>query len=330
MSSYFLVPALLESRLTYASEIAARTKYSDHFLCVWQLWKSDKWSYGGSGKGCLNDDMSFQIGKAQIILAGLGLSIFLASHRKKGKNGIPFLILGWTLVCALLTIEQSKPLWDLLSPVMSIFQFPWRFLPFVVFGTAYFAAYIVFIFHDVKIRTIVVVLLSLGILSISGKYFSKPWKYSFDEYSSMFLTQKYIGQKAAYEIPEYFPRTGDYKTWRLYDKSETGFYTNKFKYKINTPFHKIFIVDENEITLPIHYFPFWEIKINNIRILPMYFDKLGRPQFSGLPPHSTISVRYNETPIEKVGNVLSLTAFAALVFFSLNKKIWKKMSSILS
>jgi len=45
LASYFLVPALLENKLTYATEIASKTKYSDHFLCAWQLWKADRWSY---------------------------------------------------------------------------------------------------------------------------------------------------------------------------------------------------------------------------------------------------------------------------------------------
>jgi len=329
LASYFLVPALLENKLTYATEIASKTKYSDHFLCAWQLWKADRWSYGGSGTGCVNDDMSFQIGKVQLLLAVIGLGIFIHSLWKKGNNNIPFFILGWTVFSAFLTLELSRPIWDLFSPVMSIFQFPWRFLPFVVFGTGFFASYIVHIFANKKMQILIVIVLSMGVLFISSKFFSKPWKYTTDEYRSMFLTEKYIGQKAAYEIPEYFPRTGDYKTWRMYDRSEIGFYTNTLSYKINTPFYKEITVDQEQITLPIHYFPFWEISINGKKTIPRYFDTLGRPIFSGLALPSIVEVRYNETPIEKTSNIITVITFITLITIITNKKIWKKMNAIL-
>ncbi len=145
----------------------------------------------------------------------------------------------------------------------------------------------------------------------------------------MFLTEKYIGQKAAYEIPEYFPRTGDYKTWRMYDRSEIGFYTNTLSYKINTPFYKEITVDQEQITLPIHYFPFWEISINGKKTIPRYFDTLGRPIFSGLALPSIVEVRYNETPIEKTSNIITVITFITLITIITNKKIWKKMNAIL-
>jgi hypothetical protein len=329
LGSYFLIPAVLENKLTYANEIAAKTKYSDHFLCAWQLWRADTWSYGGSGTGCLNDDMSFQIGKLQLILSGLGLGVFLYSLKKKWNHSIPLFILGWTILCGFLTITFSKPIWDLFSPIMSMFQFPWRFLPFVVFGVAFFAPYLTHIITNRRVHIIIVLMLSMATLFISGKFFSKPWKYSLDEYESMFLTQKYIGQKAAYEIPEYFPRTGNYKAWRTYDKSEVGFYSNKLTYEENKPFYKRILVDQIQMTLPIHYFPFWEITVNGTKITPTDFDVLGRPILSALQSHSTVVVRYNETPIEKFGNFISVFSMMILLLISASKNIWKKTISIL-
>ena len=332
LASYFLVPAILENKLTYASEIASRTNYNDHFLCVWQLWKANKWSFGGSGTGCLNDDMSFQIGKIHLLLAGFGGGIFFAQLIKdKKKKGLylSLFILSSTLLSAFLTVNVSKPLWDLFSPIMSMFQFPWRFLPLVVFGTAYFASHTVLVLKNKRTNIIVTVILSLGLLYTSSKFFFKPWKYTANEYKSMFLTKKYVEQKAAYEIPEYFPRSGDYGTWRTYDKSEAGFNLNPLSYKISTPFYKEITVDQGKITLPIHYFPFWEIRINGKSSLPSHLDTLGRPVFSGLPPHSTVVVKYNETPVEKTGNSITVITFIILIFFCVNKKLWKKTNTIL-
>ena len=332
LASYFLFPAVLENKLTYATEIASKTKYSDNFLCVWQLWKANKWSFGGSGIGCLNDDMSFQIGKFHLLLAGLGMGVFftqLMKNKKKKEVYLSVFIFCWTLFSAFLTLYPSQPLWNLLSPAMSLFQFPWRFLPFVVFGTAYFASYVTLVLKNKKINIIVTVILSFGLLYTSSKFFSKPWKYTADEYKSMFLTKKYIEQKAAYEIPEYFPRSGDYKTWRAYDKSEVGFNTNSLFYKVNTPFYKEIMVDQGRVTLPIHYFPFWEIRINGKNTVPSHLDTLGRPVFSELPRHSTVEVKYNETPIEKIGDIMTIITFIILIFFCLSKKLWKKTNTIL-
>ena len=332
LSSYFLIPAIIENRLTYASEIASRTKYADHFLCVWQLWKANSWSFGGSGVGCMNDDMSFQIGKIHILLAAIGIGLFFLALRKRGKKKelfIPFFILGTTLFTAFLTISASKPVWDLFSPLMSVFQFPWRFLPFVVFGVAYFVSRIPSELANKRIEIISSIILSLILLFSSSKFFSRPWKYTLDEYKSMFLTDKYVQQKAAYEIPEYFPQYGDYAKWRTYDTSSNGFGKNYLNYKINKPFIKEIITEEKTITLPIHYFPFWEIYVNGKKTVPENFDTLGRPFLSDLPPHSDIVVRYNETPDEKTSNVITLITLITLMTVITNKKLWKKVNTIL-
>lgn len=333
LSCTFLVPALLEGNLTYANTIASKTNYADHFLCTWQLWRASAWSYGGSGIGCMNDDMSFQLGKPHIILGVLGLLIFfyelLIQKKRDNLIVISFFIFFVGIFSTFLTLPYSKPIWDLLSPVMRVFQFPWRFLPFSLFFLSYFAAYIITFIKKLEIKIGVVTLLSFTLIFLSHKFFSKPWKYNLYEYSAMFLSDKYIQKKAAYEIPEYFPRVGDYKTWRLYESKEIGFYTNRLVYKVNKPFYKEIKIDQNQIILPIHYYPFWEITIDGKIFVPHTFDKLGRPILTDLSTHSTIVVRYNETPIEKIGNGMSIISFGLLVFVCLNKKLWKKMNAIL-
>jgi hypothetical protein len=332
LSSYFLIPAVLENKLTYANEIASRTKYTDHFLCAWQLWRANKWSFGGSGIGCLNDDMSFQIGKVHILLAGIGIGVFLLhliTKKKKKDFVLPALILGFSLLTAFLTIDISKPLWDLFAPMVKVFQFPWRLLPFVVFGVAFFASYSINLLKNEKINAGIAIVISLGILYSSHKFFSKPWNYSTDEYSSMYLSDAYIQQRAAYEIPEYFPRSGNYSAWRAFDKSTTGFDAYPMQFKVNTPFYKELVVNTGLLTLPIHYFPFWEIRINGVVYHPKSFDSLGRPILSNLPINSTITVRYTETLTEKAGDIITILAFIALVAITTNKHLWKKMNTIL-
>lgn len=321
LSAYFLFPALLETSLTYAKEVASKTHYSDHFLCGWQLWSAQSWSFGGSGVGCYADDMSFQIGKLHLILAAVGCGV---AFSKKKLSAIPRFILVFGILSAFLTTYASSFIWKVLSPLIAVFQFPWRFLPFVVFSVAFIAAYTTALFKKQTIQASILLMISVCILFTSSKFFTKPWLFSLQEYSQMTLSDSYIASRAAYEIPEYFPRYGDYTTWRSYSSSSSGFPTTSAIQKEGKPFYKEFTTQESIITLPIHYFPFWTITVNGNRVFPHFFDSLGRPILMNLPAQSQVIVRYNETPIEKAGNYITVIAFITLIFVMFKKNLWNK------
>lgn len=330
LSSSFLIPALLENKLTYANDIASKTKYADHFLCTWQLWKATNWSYGGSGIGCLNDDMSFQVGKPHIILGILGMIIFLYElfRKKKVQNVLLSLfVLALGVFSAFLTLSFSKPIWDLFSPIMKVFQFPWRFLSFLLFSLSFFSAYVFAHIKNVKIQAVGVVVCSLALLFLSGKFFSNPWQYSLDEYTSMFLTEKYIEKKAAYEIPEYFPRIGSYQAWRASEKNGLDSNMDNILTLINRPFYKQYKMMSENVAIPLHYFPTWNITVDSVLVTPTHFDTLGRPQIKA-PIGSIITVTYRETPIEVIGNTLTGIGFVFLFLLAVNKKLWKKLNHI--
>lgn len=330
LSASFLVPALVENRLTYASNVASKTDYADHFLCPWQLWKAQNWSYGGSGAGCLNDDMSFQLGKPQSILGLMGIVAFLYGYftkRKKMHPGLSFFILVVGIGSTFLTLSYSKPLWDLLSPIMRVFQFPWRFIPLVLFAISYFAAFVFMHIKNIKIQSLLVIATSFCLFFLSGKFFSQPWKYSLGEYTSQFLTEKYIEGKAAYEIPEYFPRTGSYEVWRAYEKQNKKFYANPIVTLRDEPFHKEYKTTIETTTLPLHYFPVWHITVSGQQIQPSQFDPLGRPQIEA-PIGSIITVTYRQTPVQMFATNLSLIGLVSLVLLATNKKLWQKLRHI--
>ncbi|MFZ3010557.1 MAG: hypothetical protein WA100_01705 [Microgenomates group bacterium] len=330
ISASFLFPALVENRLTYASSIASKTNYADHFLCPWQLWKAQNWSYGGSGIGCMNDDMSFQLGKPHIILGLLGLVAFLYGYmwKRKGIHAqFSFYLLAIGIGSTFLTLPYSKPVWDLLSPVMKVFQFPWRFIPLILFAISYFSAFVFLYIKNAKIQMSLVIIASLCLFFLSGKFFSQPWKYSLDEYTSQFLTEKYIERKAAYEIPEYFPRTGSYEEWRTYEKNGKEFYANPLITLRDEPFNKQYKTVVEKTTLPLHYFPVWHISIAGKGTVPQEFDSLGRPQIVA-PIGSIITVIYGQTAVEMFGTILTLIGILALVFLGTNKNLWQKLRHI--
>jgi hypothetical protein len=328
LSSYFLLPMMLENNLTYASYVATLTKYWDHFVCPSQLWQS-AWGFGGSTKGCV-DGMSFKIGKLQLIFAFMGMILFIFMSfqsriavrdklRRESRffsNWIPDQVrndkriktyfIPYSLFFILLTLGSlfmstylSKPLWDALSPILSLFQFPWRFIAFSLVGIAFFAAF----FLDAitfKFKNIFLVFLILFLIINYSKYFSGQ-SVSKQRFEKTYLSKEYIEQKVAYKIAEYLPRTANYSIWRTYEK---------------TPPKKAMI--------NIHYFPFWKIFIDGKTYVPTKFDELGRPMIDS-KKDSNIQILYKETPIEKLGNFITILSFGILLYTVKSRKLWNRL-----
>lgn len=295
LSAYFWIPFILELPLTYAREVAELTNFSNHFLCISQLWTTPFWGFGGSGPGCI-DGMSFMVGKVLLLLATLGIiSVFVRAKTIKLKS-VYVLFFMMTIGAIFLTSYQSSFVWEIFKPVLSFFQFPWRFIPIALFGLAFFAAHFI---DKVRIpfKGVAIVVLLLYILLNNQKYFSykAPETHSQLYYESA----EYKSRRAAFEVPEYFPKTGAYTAWRaLENKPITTNYSPSF--------NKFFSFSRlGTVSIPIHYFPFWKIYVNGTHVVPTTFDTLGRPNIFISGP-STVEVRYTQTVAERIGNVITL------------------------
>ncbi|KKP52529.1 MAG: hypothetical protein UR42_C0006G0005 [Candidatus Roizmanbacteria bacterium GW2011_GWA2_33_33] len=219
LSGYFWLPAIAEMSSTWAKEVATLTSFQNHFLCLNQLWDSP-WGYGGSTQDCISDGLSFKIGKLQIIFFTLGLLMFLYKTLVK-KNKINKILLFFTiysLFFLFLTLYQSKLIWELFSPIMSVVQFPWRFIGPSLLGISFLASYF---FQNLKIpiKSFIVFFLILATIFINQKYF-KGQTIKQTEFEKRYLTQSYIEKKAAYAIAEYLPKTIDYNYWRSLEKKK--------------------------------------------------------------------------------------------------------------
>lgn len=204
LTAYFWLPALLEMKYTIAKEMAAKTNFHDHFLCWWQLWQSP-WGFGGSTAGCIEDGMSFMIGKIQIIFFILGIMLFLHNQFTKNNKLQPVLsfFIIYPISLLFLTTYQSQFIWDYFSPLMSVIQFPWRFIGLSLLGIAFFSVYF---FHKLTIplKNFFIIFIVISVLIINGKHFSGK-EISNKAFEKKFLSQEYIENKVALSIPEYFP-----------------------------------------------------------------------------------------------------------------------------
>lgn len=336
LSSYFLLPLFFEMNQTQAAMLAKDTRYQDHFLCAWQLWRANGWHYGGSVPGCDGDQMSFQLGKMQVVFASLGFTILLwkiFKQRKLDEYKIPVFISLLTLISLFLTLYESQFVWDKLSFIFALFQFPWRFLVFGMLGTTFFSAYL---FHALKIPLKSIIIFALIIISfmIGRKYFGKPL-YDPMTYNGKYNSLKYRQSVVAYKVREYLTKEAQFNYWwnmnpELEKPNKINFDYNlpietkaKFSVLKNNYFNKeIQVSSASTVKINVHYFPFWQIYLNGVRYMPNKFDELGRPVIKISRP-TTILINFEQTMIEKVGNTLTIfgSILLLLSIYSMRPKL---------
>ncbi|MBP9690681.1 glycosyltransferase family 39 protein [Candidatus Woesebacteria bacterium] len=309
LASYFLMPAVGELEGVQASTIATITQYQVHFLCPLQLWYSS-WGYGGSIEGCV-DGMSFMLGKVHIItgIAGVGFLI-LNTLKKKSLKSAPILFTVLTLLLGSLfmTFSVSSFLWKLFEPILSIFQFPWRLLLFVIFGLSFFGGYAI---NSVpkKFSLLVTIVVIATVLFLSPKFF-KGQNISEQVFLSTYASNEYIRNTAAFRVAEYLPRTVNYESWRQLERES-------IKPQIQAIGFSDFKIETAETTvLPIHYAPYWKITIDGEEYVPTSLDNLGRPRIKVEDIPVSISVTYAQTPLQQLANIISLVTGILVLIYS--------------
>lgn len=330
LNAYFFIPAILEINQTQATLISKHTNYASHLLCLWQLWSAPFWGYGGSGPDCINDGMSFMLGKPQIIFSLIGLvfiTYLIIKKNKNYKNFIFFTLL--TIIFVYLTTFLSYPISKFFNNYLGFFQFPWRFLAFVLIGLNFISSSIYF---PKKIKSFEKILIILGLIIViyNSKFFTKD-KISNNKLNYDLLNPSFISNMVAYKVAEYLPKTVDYKTWLKYEPKKQEKYLidktlndNSFVHYIdsqesakiieNKEFYKKAIIEKNkQIIINISYMPYWKIIINDKEYIPKKFDKLGRPIID-IKNNSQLIIKYEQTPIEKLSNIISLFTFLYLLF----------------
>lgn len=337
LAGYFFLPALTEIKNTHAIEIATKTTLYSNFLCLKQIW-TGAWGYGASVVGCENDGMAFMVGKLMIILGVLG-SLWGILNFKKTKNKLLFICLIFiSLLSVFMTLYQSEFIWKLGDPYSKIFQFSWRFLDFVIISLSLLAGYLIINNKNIFIKAGLIILVIINIF-YNTKFFTK-FPINLQKLTYDLLSEQYINTSVVYYVPEYLPITASYKEWIRHQPKKTSYkidqYLNKGPVVSKDFFPVITVKDsffykesktllEGTYILNIHYLPYWQIYLNGKPFKPTNLDKLGRP-FIKLNTPTTIKIVYQQTPIEKMGNIITLLTIVALLVIVSNKKLWKKQT----
>lgn len=325
LSAFYSLPAIFEMKYTdVLSQIGGGANFRDHFACLTQLWIS-QWGYGGSVRGCL-DGISFMIGKYHIFVSALMFVVSIVflfskkyskilSKEKETFYFIIFLFLSF-LLSVFFMLGISRTVWELVWP-MEFFQYPWRFLIMASFFASFIGGSLFFVlgkfikdknkYHAlVFLAFIFMIFVSLKffvpqeILSKNSKdYTSKHalnWEAS--KISDEYLPKGFVVPQSENQIPDISNLTTPQLSIKILQRK-----TQYTKLELN-------IRRVGDYILPLAYFPAWQAKIDGKQV---ELKQGLRGSIVSLPKGKHIlELSFVQTPIEKLGNLISVAGILLL------------------
>jgi hypothetical protein len=318
LSSFYVVPAFVEmGKTNVSSQIGGGANFSDHFVCPAQLLDS-AWGFGGSTKGCM-DGLSFRLGKVNIFFLVLTLIILLRVLLRKKiilQDKLAFISSILLLLSVFLTLSISEVVWKNIS-LMQYIQYPWRFLNFVGLFLSILMGYFVFKLSIFNKRVGVILGFTIILLTlISNLKLFTPQNYTFytnDYYTNLnhirFDTSKISDEylPSGFAIPRSVSDLPISPVELLKSSGNIGVVEHKTGY-FKASYQAL---SDGVIHINYAYFPGWNAYVNN-QSLPIIPTAKGMniaiPKGEGV-----LVLKFVQTPVEKVGNLLTILAFFVLL-----------------
>jgi len=321
LTAFFWLPAIGEMNYTNVSKVIGKSAdYKDHYICFPQLWDSP-WGFGGSASGCL-DGMSFKLGKVHIIMLFLTLILWLFSKEKNKQiniwlTGMIFLCFGFLF----LTLSISESIWSLF-PFSSFIQYPWRFLGPVGLFLTVFSGYLFFR------KKGVLAVMSLAVLSgiiflVNAKLFTP--QYLYERPISAYVSTEELRFRASKVSDEYLPKgfmipliISEIPHERV--PGNDGVSVQKITETEVNGLYELNINKNTELKLNMAYFPGWKYYLNGTEVKLNVVA--GQPYMILSAGHVFFEMRFVDTPIRRVGNLISFISLVGLGIITLyGKKI---------
>lgn len=301
LTSYYLLPAL-----THRSDIQGLNRhfYADHFVTLKQLVYSP-WGYTFSQVGTANDGMSFQVGLAQWLVMGLALVVLVTSFDFSAAA----LALSF-LVAIMMMLDSSSWLWNSLVKRYFVVDIPWRFLAAAVVVPAALAGFVITRLKSLFRITAVVGLIILAVYNNRNylrvnKYIDYPdsqlaayrgTSNSYDEYQSVFTSQALLKRQ---DVPQ----------------AEVVSGSADITINRSAPDQLLLTVQvqaDAVVQLNTIYFPGWTLTVDNQPQNIKSSLSEGVPRVTLEPGNHLVTLVYRQTPMMRLGNIISLISVAAV------------------
>lgn len=324
LSAFYVLPAFLEKDYTLAEKLTTGySNYNLHFLYIRQFWNS-KWGYGGSIWGT-DDNISFQLGKVQIVLTATIAVLSLVKLIRRKYRAIPYLslviffMLGTSLF---LTIMKSKFIWDIVE-LFAYIQFPWRFLSvamvFIALGLGLLKEFV-----SKKSWPIVSLLLAAVIIGSQVGY-ARPESFLDSDDGLYYADSGRIRSEMSEVIPDFLPTSANPKELPIIkDESERFSFIPNVEYGIDiNRGHEFSIValinNPSRLKIGIFDFPGWTIYVDGDKVKHSISPE-GLIQLDLMPKsaETRISGKFEETPLRKISNLISVASLFVCISIFIN------------
>lgn len=318
LSAFFWLPAILEAGFTnVSSQIGGGADFRNHFIFLDQLWDAP-WGFGGSA-GRLSG-LSFKIGKIHLLisLAVLILAIFEWTKRKMVKKEI-FAAILLLVMAAFFSIDASKSIWEKIEP-MSYIQYPWRFLIFMIFPASFLAGGILLFFNRKVIRLAVSAFLLLNLIFFNTKYFTP--KEFVPAKESDFTSEDNLKWKVSKISDEYLPKNFSAP------QDPNDVVRQKIELDPKAKLENLNIISSKytfdieanstvKVTVKTSFFPGWRTFVDGKEVEIQKEDGI----FNFIVPKGTHKalVKFVNTPIRTIGNILSVISLTFLIAITVIK-----------
>ena len=329
ISSFFLIPALLENKYTMASLLTKElADYNYHFVYLRQLWDSP-WGYGGSILG-LEDGLSFQVGKLHIILSFIAILTALFLWTRKKIIYIAFLFFALFSPSVFLQTFHSKFIWDSLPPLHFI-QFPWRFLLFSVFFSSLLGGFVVSEIKNKQLSLLASFTIIVLVILLNKNYF-KPEKYLYNT-DPDYINKQTLNWETSRKAFEYVPAgiatlkspignsvvdiSEENITKEAFSEVSAVLSGKTLKDKPNKKEISVEVEKGGIMQINTFAYPQWKVYVDGQKTSIQSNNKLKLIRFEIPKGRHDILLRFEETTIEKVSNFLSIAGIALILFYGL-------------
>lgn len=333
ISVFFVIPAYFEKSLVQSdSLISMDFNFRAHFISIEQLLFDKSWGYGTSSLG--DSEISSQIGWPYWWLAVFFIfaAIFLIIVQKFKQiiNKDKLFIFLFSLIVFCLSVFmmhiRSSFIWEKIH-ILSYVQFPWRFLSLSIFSSSILGGLLISLFKGKLQFILMFLLISLALVF--------NWNYFQPKYFDLTATneQKLTGsewerqQKAA--ILDYLPKTSLEPTEKAPSspiirsgEGKISFFdnhSNRWQFQAN-------IIKNAVLEIPVLDFPNWQVKVNGKDYPFSHKNITGRIQIELPPGGYSISGQFNDTPVRKISDIItliSLLGIGGFIYYEKNHKLFK-------
>lgn len=334
LSAFFLLPVLFETKLVQIDTMFENYyHYSVHFLSLRQLFLSQFW---GDGPSIWNDPdaMSYSIGILHYLIPFFILIYSFYRFIKKPSFKIfsPILIVLLALFSIVMTHERFAFLWTILAPIQKI-QFPWRFLNHTLFLFSLSLAFLPTIINQIRSKLIYFIAPSLALILLLLNY-----KNFFPvSYGPLTDEIKFSGQAWTNQITsgiyDYLPKTASTAAKSAAKDIIDEVTPANTEYELlgwqkGTDWQLFNLKNETQATFTLStlYFPNFRLINNGQEQAYGVEPELGRITVDLPPGQHQIYLKFHNTPIRTLGNLISLFSWI-FVSISLLTRPWKKRTS---